>query len=1056
MAFRGREWHPPDPYSVEKQVRQRVDMHNLTLESLKSLFEATGFEMALETDEDGEFVNDAGVAQSANQAYYESLARIEQSIGPEETVNIVLPVYNSLHLVRECIEGVRKHTNWPYILTIVDDASDAHTHAELEKLVDSKTTLITNKRNKGFAATVNRGIKAGESNSKYTCLLNSDVLTTPRWLTKMMLAMKADKRNKIVNPVTNNTALINVPMNEGFSYQAMNASLEKSAVRRYPEIMPTGFCFLVDNETFKTVGYMDEAYTNFGEESDWWMRVITYNNGKTFDRWRAVLADDTYLFHQRSASFATLGEETTKQLRATAGDRFKSAWPTYGLFSKAIPPNRAVSPLKRKRGIRELETVYGNARKPSVCYVVHSPEVCGAMHYIADIINGINAIGGDARLAVVKRPDRPTAEAVAELRTSPIYFDNAEEFQDQFTSRVFKDGVVIAATSEIAPLVAKLTNSYPTLTPLLHVQSYEPSLAPPEMVEELKKNYDLIPNIVSSSGWINRVMKKDVMATINPGVDRDIFYPGDRSLGDERPTVTICLNGGYPFKGAERGIMVGKYLAAIAKKTGKDIRILAYGSDAVQGAPEIVCQGHPSRTRIQRLLAQETDVFVDPALIHSYGMPSLEAIACGVAVVGWDNQGIREYLPKGYDGQTIFKNTANPKEVAIRIFELLFNDEARKTVVNAQYSMAMIDAHDRKKSVAEFVNLLQKNYSSYVYSKKICVVTPHLRKHGGPTTIITMANELAARGHDVTIATVYHDINPEVVRYTSLPIVLLRQDAGNLPPCDLLITNSDNPLNADFEKLPCKKIMLKLSHNPRFKQLEEMGLNCKWDAIVTSSQWLADVCEKPTQGWNYPPVKADRIGWYHYNFPIMRRNPKRKRFAYKDGEQPIVITTLIHSHPSKGSREAGGVFAALKEKYGDRIHLVGVGEVPEHELQLEIPMQYVYCPSRDELAELLFKTDIWLGCSHTEGLGRMTLEAMTGLAACVVTDTGAEFVKHGENAMVAPIGDVNQLMALCQDLIENMDTRKEIAAAGYETAKAAGDPTKFIDNLERVIGRVFV
>lgn len=1053
MAFRGKQWHPPDPYAVEKGIRQRVDVHNLSLDSLKDLFSSVGFEMDIEQEDENE--HPVVAAGDANKSYYDSLVRIEQVVNASETVNIVLPVFNSLHLVRECIASVRKNTNWPYILTIVDDASDAHTHAELEKYVDERTVLITNKKNKGFAATVNRGIKFGESKSRYTCLLNSDVLTTPKWLTKMVLAMKSDPRNKIVNPVTNNTALINVPMAEGYNYQAMNASLERQAMRRYPEIMPTGFCFLVDNDMWHTTGYMDESYANFGEESDWWMRVITYTDGKTFKRWRAVLADDTYLFHQRSASFATLGEEITKQLRATAGSRFKQSWPTYSLFQKAINHQKAIAPIKTKRGLTELEAAYGNRKRPSVCFVVHSPEVCGAMHYIADVINGINAIGGDARLAVLKRPERPVQEAVAELRTAPVVFDTQEDFLEFFQTRVFREGVVIASTSELAPLVATLTKDRPTLTPVLHVQSYEPALAPPEMVDACKANFDYIPTLISSSNWITNILKKPVLDTINPGVDRDIFYPGEREKGDERPTVTICLNGAYQFKGADRGIAVAKHLSQMAKKEGVDLRILSYGSDVISGAPEIICQGHPSRTRIQKILSQETDVFVDPAICHSYGMPALEAIACGVAVVGWDNQGIREYLPKGYDGNSIFKNTAHPQEIAARVFELLFDGKLRKEVAQKQANSAMIDAHDRKKSVAKVIECLQKNFSVCLSPKKICVVTPHLRKHGGPTTIITMANELAKRGHDVTIATVYHDINPEVVRYTDLPIVLLRQDARNIPPCDLLISNSDNPLNKEFEKLPCKKVMLKLSHNPRFKQLEEMGMQCKWDAVVTSSQWLADVCETPTKNWNYLPVKATRVGWFHYNFPLMRRNPKRKKFTTKGMETPIVVTTLIHSHPSKGSKEAGEIFTILKQQYGSKIHLVGVGEVPEHELQMNIPMQYVFAPSRDEMAELMFRTDIWLSCSHTEGLGRMTLEAMTGLAACVLTDTGAEFVKNGKNALVAPVGDVEQLRSLVSDLIENADARRELAIAGYETAKQAGDPKQFMDNLEKVIASVF-
>ena len=1062
MSFRGKDWMPPDPTAVAEEIQKRTP--ELDIEQLQQMVDNGALEIV--SDIDAEFASGVleeanDIIRSANKTFYEHLRMFEKTIKPDETVNIVIPVFNSIHLVEECIMAVLANTQWPYKLTIVDDASDEFTNKALAKyaaLSPDKITLITNKKNKGFAATVNRGIKAFEKSTKYTCLLNSDVLVTPMWLTKMVIALGADKRNKIVNPATNNTAVINVPMNEGFSYQAMNASLELGARRLYPEIMPTGFCFMFANSILPTIGYMDEAYANFGEETDWWMRVVSHSDGKTFERWRAVMADDTYVFHQRGASYATLGEEIHAGLRKTASNRFRTAWPTFNVWNKSISVKSAVGPLKRNRGLEEFEKVMGNTARPSVCFVVHSPESCGAMHYIADVINEINDKGGDAKLVIILREGTPSKEPTAELRTAPLQFDSVESFHKHFTSRVFERGIVIAATSELASPVAELCKSNPTLTPVLHVQSYEPALAP-ENAAVLEKNFDLIPNIISSSGWITRAMKRKVLDTINPGVDREMFYPGSREDGDDRLTVTFVLNGAYEFKGANRGIHAARILNKLAQQEGMDLRILAYGIKIVNNVPEIVCQGPTARTRVSRLLNTETDIFVDPALNHSYGMPALEAIAAGVATVGWDNQGIREYLPKGYTSDDpILAANATPAQVAQKIFDLLKDEKKRKDVVAAQAKAALIGNHDREKSVNRFINCIKKNFGVKVSAKKIVVVTPHMRKHGGPTTILTIANELAKRGHDVQIATVYSDINPEVAKYTDLPILLLNEKADTLPECDLLISNSDNPLNPAFLQLnrAKRKIMLKLSHNPRFKALEEMGLQLKWDAIVTSSQWLADVCENVTPGWSYPSTKATRIGWFHYNFVKMRRNIKRKKFATLQGVEPIVISTLVHQHASKGSLDAGAVFSHIKKQYGDRVHMVGVGETPPQEIKFNIPgIEYIFSPNREEMADLFFKTDIWLGCSYTEGLGRMALEAMTGAAACVLTDTGAEFVKPGENALVAPVGDITALTTFVQDLIQNAELRRDIATNGFHTARKAGDATTMIDRLEAVIQDVF-
>jgi GT2 family glycosyltransferase/glycosyltransferase involved in cell wall biosynthesis len=1071
MAFRGKEWSPPDAEEVASFIKDRMSLTELSMDSLKDVLSHAQFESMSAVEDDSPQVQKSSAhIATTNTAYYKHIQATTKNTDRSEMVNIVLPVYNSLHLVRECIAAVVAETHWPYHLTIVDDSSDKHTNEELQKIVASypsqTMSLLTNRKNRGFAATVNRGVKALEATCKYTCYLNSDVLVTPYWLTKMVTALNADPRNKIVNPVTNNTALIGVGMSQGHSYRAMNKSLEMTTSRAYPEIMPTGFCFLFANELIKHVGYLDEAYANFGEETDFWMRTITYSDGKTFDRWRAVLADDTYVFHQRGASYATLGEEQHMNFRKMASGRFRQTWPTWQAWNKSIGM-KDIEAIRKARKGSAVQSVLDKVITPAICFVTHSVEACGGMHLIADIVNEINDKGGDARVVQIPRPDKPPGEAIGELRIAPHVFPSAAEFIARFTSTVFPEGLVIAATSELAPVVAELCAVNPRLTPVLHAQSYEPFLVPDAALSKmLEGNFGFIPTVISTSEWITKEIKAlpnfsgEVLATINPGVNRDIFYKGDRSLGDDRLTVMVAVNPQYPFKGADRGVEFIRSLMGMARKAGKELRVLATGATGIAGSPEILCQGILPRTRLARLLTTEVDLFVDPALNHSYGMPILEAIACGVPVLGWDNRGIREYLPKGYTpNDPIIVNSASAAELATRAFDVLFTTKNLQEVGQAQYKTAMIDCHDRKVSVDRFIDCLKKNFMWDKPRHTIVVVTPHLRKHGGPTTIITMANELAKRGHNVTIATVYSDINPEVVRYTDLPIVLLNQDATKLPPCDLLITNSDNPLNPNFSKL-CpqakRKIMLKLSHNPRFKSLEEMGLNCEWDAIVTSSQWLADICENPAPDWNYKPVKATRIGWFHYNFESMQRNIKRKRFVGIIGKDQVTVTTLIHAHPSKGSQDAGNIFAAIKKAHGDKVKLIGVGEIPSAEVKLQIPgMEYVQSPSRQEMADLMFKTDIWLGCSHGEGLGRLALEAMTGLAACVLTDTGAEYVADDVNALVSPVGDLNGLANKVNELILNASRRREIAIAGYSTAKELANPAEFTDTLEKVIADVF-
>jgi GT2 family glycosyltransferase/glycosyltransferase involved in cell wall biosynthesis len=933
----------------------------------------------------------------ANQRLYKNVERM-LTTNPG-SVDVILPVYNSIHIVEECIISVIKHTIWPYKLIIVDDASDKVTNAILKEYAKKydHIELITNAKNRGFSATVNRGIKAGTS--PYVCLLNSDVLVTPRWLTKMVLALEDNKRNQIVNPVTNNTAEIAVPMPQGVSYIKMNEVLEKYSQCKYPEIMPTGFCYMFRRDWVDKIGYMDEGYPNFGEETDYWMKILTKIENSKYPRYRAVLADDTYVFHERGSSFTNLGADKHWELRKTAANRFNS-----------------------------LDSKY------SICWVTHSTAFCGGMKFISDIVNSMNDRGIDARVALIKRnPETPDnqVEILGQLRTAPIMFNTREDFVKNFTRRVFSRGIVVASTSELAPAVAELCEPYLTDDPKLQETSI--------------KSFQSIEDVISSSKWVSRELKSigvRPFATVKPGVDVRLFYPRSRDKGDERKTLMVPMLKSYGFKGYNRGVELINEVYRLAEENNKEIRILVYGQDTIHDAPMATGLGAISQPRLATLLGTEVDLLVDPALVHSYGMPALEAIASGVPIVSWDNLGVREYVEKG----NIVPNNVPPKMFARLVYGVLVGEIPIHLKVK-------ISEHRRETQVDKLIGAIEQKYSLNRKKRDILMVTPHLRKHGGPTTIIATANQLAKKGHNVSIFTVYPDINPEVVEGTDLPIIV---NNGAVPSCDLLVSNSDNPMNKQFvDATPQakKKIMLKLSHNARFKQLENDSLCLDWDAIVTSTQWLVDVCTKPLDDWSHPPKMAGRVGWFHYGHKRFHSPPAQRAFGDGKGN-PIRIATLIHQHPLKGSKEAMAVLQEVAKTYGNKVMGIGVGEVDRNNFKRPPWMTYVYRPNREQMAKLLAQVDVWVGASHTEGLGRMALEAMSAGCACVLTNTGAEFLFHEKNCLLFEPGDLQKAYDHIKAIIEDPTLANQLRMNGYKTAEVAADPTEYTDNLERVIDQV--
>ncbi len=74
------------------------------------------------------------------------------------------------------------------------------------------------------------------------------------------------------------------------------------------------------------------------------------------------------------------------------------------------------------------------------------------------------------------------------------------------------------------------------------------------------------------------------------------------------------------------------------------------------------------------------DVFVRPSLSEGLGNVFLEAMACGVPIIGTPVGGIPDFLEDRKTG--LFCQVNNPQDIAKKIKEILENDELRKSMVN--------------------------------------------------------------------------------------------------------------------------------------------------------------------------------------------------------------------------------------------------------------------------------------------------------------------------------------------------------------------------------------
>jgi L-malate glycosyltransferase len=96
-------------------------------------------------------------------------------------------------------------------------------------------------------------------------------------------------------------------------------------------------------------------------------------------------------------------------------------------------------------------------------------------------------------------------------------------------------------------------------------------------------------------------------------------------------------------------------------------------------------QGRTEHAKLMEKLAEEADVLIHPSLDDSFGMAPLEAMACGVPVIGHHlNKGVRHVLGK----TGVLTDMENPQAIRKTALELLGNKEKRRDLAEAGWKRA--------------------------------------------------------------------------------------------------------------------------------------------------------------------------------------------------------------------------------------------------------------------------------------------------------------------------------------------------------------------------------
>lgn len=190
--------------------------------------------------------------------------------------------------------------------------------------------------------------------------------------------------------------------------------------------------------------------------------------------------------------------------------------------------------------------------------------------------------------------------------------------------------------------------------------------------------------VVAASTWLTEEARRfGSKATHTPyGLDGEIFFPG-RPARERGPVVSMMCHY-LDWKGTDDGIAAFE----IVRNARPETKFKLFGIDE----PAFQAEFYPrlARTDVASLL-RESAVFVCASWEEGFGMPGLEAMACGTALATTDTKGSRDYA---IDGQTaLVSPPRDPEALAENVLRLLGDLELRDQLgtEGAEYARTRFD-----------------------------------------------------------------------------------------------------------------------------------------------------------------------------------------------------------------------------------------------------------------------------------------------------------------------------------------------------------------------------
>lgn len=231
--------------------------------------------------------------------------------------------------------------------------------------------------------------------------------------------------------------------------------------------------------------------------------------------------------------------------------------------------------------------------------------------------------------------------------------------------------IVIATASETADWVV----GYPESKGIkVHfAQDYEVWARPAKYVD---KTFDNDMHVITIGSWQKKLFEEKfgskVEAIIHDGVDLKRFHPAKTKRSDK--SIRILMS--YHHL-AYKGIPDGLFAIEAAKKAGYSITTVMFGVHPLAKDLEGKVEYHHNLQEDELPdVYRSCDIFLWPTHREGFGLPPMEAMACGVPVVGTDAGAMPDFMLDSKTGYMV--PIQQPKLLAEKLLILVKDEQLRQ------------------------------------------------------------------------------------------------------------------------------------------------------------------------------------------------------------------------------------------------------------------------------------------------------------------------------------------------------------------------------------------